>query len=111
MFCLVADVRIRERTRNRKGLRDTLRPVLDPGGTIPEDWELDKALAIGDKATGTGVLQELYQEMRNKSSPVDLDQLWNKLGLSLKAGEVLFDDKAQEAAIRKAITSDRAILP
>jgi hypothetical protein len=108
MFCLVADVRIRERTRNRKGLRDALRAILDHGGTISEDWEIDRALAIGDKATGTGVLQELYQEMRNKPSPVDLDQLWNKLGLSLKAGEVLFDDKAQEAAIRKAITSPQS---
>jgi len=111
MFCLVADVRIRERTGNRKGLRDALRAVMEHGGTISEDWKIEKALAIGDKATGTGVLQELYQEMRNKPSPVDLDQLWNKLGVSLKAGEVQFDDKAQEAAIRKAITSDRAIAP
>src|SRR5215472_6728428 len=111
MFCLVADVRIHERTRNRKGLRDALRAVMEQGGTISEDWEIEKALAIGDKATGTGVLQELYREMRDKPSPVDLDQLWNKLGLSLKAGEVLFDDKAQEAAIRKAITADHASVP
>ena len=111
MFCLVADVRIHERTRNRKGLRDALRAVMEHGGTISEDWEIEKALAIGDKATGTGVLQELYREMRDKPSPVDLDQLWNKLGLSLKAGEVLFDDKAQEAAIRKAITADHASVP
>ena len=108
MFCLVADVRIRERTRNRKGLRDALRAILDHGGTISEDWEIDKALAIGDKATGTGVLQELYQEMRNKPSPVDLDQLWNKLGLAVKDGNVIFDDKASEAVIRRAITSPQS---
>jgi hypothetical protein len=111
MFCLVADVRIRERTQNRKGLRDALRAITNHGGTISEDWEIEKALAIGDKATGTGVLQELYREMRDKPSPVDLDQLWNKLGLSLRAGEVIFDDKAQEAAIRRAITADTANVP
>ena len=111
MFCLAADVRIRERTQNRKGLRDALRAIMEHGGTISEDWEIEKALAIGDKATGTGALQELYREMRDKPSPVDLDQLWNKLGLALKAGEVLFDDNAQEAAIRKAITADHANVP
>jgi hypothetical protein len=105
MFCLIADVKIRELTRNRKGLRDALRAIVAQGGTISANWEIGKALAIGDKATGTGVLQELYRQMRDKPSPVDLDQLWNKLGLAVKDGDVTFNDKAPEAAIRRAITS------
>jgi hypothetical protein len=110
LFCLVADVRIRERTHNRKSLQDALRGILDGGGTISEDWDIEKALALGDKATGTNVLQSLYKEMANKPAPVDLDALWKKLGVALNAGEVAYDDKAPEAGIRQAITSSSSHL-
>lgn len=105
MFCLLADVTIRERTQNRKGLQDALRAILDHGGTIAKDWQIDKALAVGDKATGTNVLQDLYRQMGNSPAPVDLLQLWKKLGLTLNGGHVVFNDQAEDAAIRKAITS------
>jgi hypothetical protein len=105
MFCLLADVKIRERTQNRQGLREALRAIVDHGGTISEDWEIEKALAIGDGATGTRVLVELYRQMRDKPAPVDLDELWSKLGLALRSDQVIYDDNAPEAAIRKAITA------
>jgi len=105
MFCLLADVRIRERTHNRKGLQNALRAIREHGGVISEDWDIEKALAIGDKATQTKVLQELYAEMRDKPDPVDLTQLWQKLGLSMTGRDVHYDDHAPEAAIRKAITA------
>ena len=104
MFCLLADVRIHERTKNRKGLEDALRGINRGGGNINEDWDIDKALAMGDKATGTTVLRDLYNQMRDKPAPVDLDQIWKKLGIAMKDGAVTFDDKAPEANIRKAIT-------
>lgn len=105
MFCLVADVQIRERTRNRQGLQDSLRAILNHGGVITQDWDIERAFAIGDRATGTDVLQNLYQEMRDKPAPVDLEQLWQKLGVALKNGEVVFNDRAVDAAIRRAIVS------
>ena len=105
MFCLVADVQIRERTRNRKGLQDSLRAILNHGGVISQDWDMERAFAIGDRATGTNVLQSLYKEMRDKPAPVDLDQIWQKLGVALKNGEVVFNDHAVDAAIRRAIVS------
>jgi|ERR1051326_3396375 hypothetical protein len=105
MFCLIADVRLRERTGNRKGLQDALRAINQSGGNITEDWDIDKALALGDQATGTTVLRDLYRQMRDKPAPVDLDQLWKKLGVTMKEGSVQFDDKAPEANIRKAIAS------
>ena len=105
IFCLLADIRIRERTKNRKGLEDALRGINRGGGNISEDWEISKTLSMGDKATGTTVLQDLYKEMRDKPAPADLDQLWKKLGIGIKDGAVTFDDKAPEANIRKAITS------
>jgi len=105
MFCLVADVQIREQTRNRKGLQDSLRAILDHGGVITQDWDIERALAIGDRATGTHVLQSLYKEMRDEPAPVDLDQIWRKLGVALENGEVVFNDHAVEAAIRRAVVS------
>jgi hypothetical protein len=107
IFCLVADVGIRERTHNRKGLQDALRGILDHGGRITEDWEIRKALAVGDKSTGTDFLERLYDQMADKPDRVDLDQLWKKLGLSLDSGSVVMNDKAPEANIRKSITSAR----
>jgi hypothetical protein len=109
LFCLVADVRIRERTKNRKGLDDALRGINRGGGNINEDWDIRKTLALGDKATGTTVLRDLYQAMRDKPTPVDLDQLWTKLGIEMKDGSVAFDDNAPESNIRKAITAPSAM--
>ena len=51
------------------------------------------------------VLQSLYKEMRNKPAPVHLDQIWQKLGVALKNGEVAFNDHAVDAATRRAIVS------
>ncbi len=103
IFCLLADVRIHERTKNRKGLEDALRGINHGGGNINEDWDIQKTLALGDKATGTTVLRDLYKEMRDKPAPVDLDQLWTKLGIQMKDGSVAFNDNAPDANIRKAI--------
>jgi hypothetical protein len=104
LFCLVADVNIRERTKNRKSLQDALRAIMNQG-TISDDWEIKKALSVGDKATGTTVLEDLYQQMANQPSPVDLDKLWNKLGLSLSNRQVAFNNQAADADIRQSITS------
>ncbi|HET8891524.1 MAG TPA: hypothetical protein VFQ41_21675 [Candidatus Angelobacter sp.] len=109
LFCLVADVRIHERTKNSKGLDDALRGINRGGGNINEDWDIEKTLALGDKATGTTVLRDLYQAMRDKPAPVDLDQLWAKLGIQMKDGAIAFNDKAPEANIRKAITAPSAM--
>jgi hypothetical protein len=105
IFCLLADVHIRERTKNHKGLEDALRGINRGGGNINEDWDIQKTLAMGDKTTGTTVLRDLYQSMRDKPAPVDLDQLWTKLGIAVKDGDVAFNDKAPESNIRRAITA------
>jgi len=104
MFCLLADVRIREQTQNRKGLQDALRAILNAGGMITQDWEIEHAFAIGDKATGTIVLTDLYHEMRDKPAPVDLDALWKKFGIQGKPdGSIELVPGAPDAKIREAI--------
>src|SRR5205814_3026211 len=61
LFCLMADIGIRQRTGNSKGLRHALQAINRAGGTIESDWPLERALAIGDKATEGKTLSDLYR--------------------------------------------------
>jgi hypothetical protein len=106
IFCLLADVQIRERTHNEKGLEDALRAVLAEGN-IQSEWPLERAIAVGDKATGVPVLHDLYEQMKATPVTVDLDGLWKKLGVIEQNGHVVFDDTAPLAAVRRAITAPR----
>jgi hypothetical protein len=107
-FCLLADVTIREQTHNRKGLQDALRAIVAAGGTIDQDaqdWPIRRAFQAADAATGTHVLEDLYDRMNTAPVPVDLEAIWKKLGIQRTANGVSFDDTAPEAAIRVAITA------
>jgi hypothetical protein len=86
-------------------LQDALRAVVAAGGTIDQNWELTRALEIGDKATGTSVLMDLYNKMGKAPTHVDLEQLWQRLGIRSEQGRIVFDDHAQLAAERRKITS------
>ena len=107
LFCLLADVEIRRQTQNKKGLQDALRGILNAGGDMREDWGLEKALDVGDHATGTDVLMKLYERMRNSPMETDLTALWKELGIREENGTVLFQDDAPLAAVRKSITARR----
>jgi hypothetical protein len=104
MFCLMADVAIRKETKNQKGLQDALRAIVNAGGTIDTDWSLARTLEVGDKATGTKVLTEMYGQWSVNAVPVDLDGLWRQLGVAQGADGVVFDEKAPLAGVREAIT-------
>jgi hypothetical protein len=108
MFCLLADVEIRKETGNRVGLQQALRGILDAGGDHEKDWDewpVERIFSVGDKATGTTVLSDLYATMRAKPYAPDLDALWRELGISVAGGRVTFDDSAPLAPIRRAITA------
>jgi len=104
-FCLMADVNIRKQTGNRKGLQDALRAILNAGGTIDQDWPITKAFTIGDQATGTHVLMDMYNQMRDTPKAMDLDTLWKELGVEKTMDRVRFNDSAPLAKIRQAITA------
>jgi hypothetical protein len=111
MFCLLADVEIRKETNNAKGLQQALRGILDAGGDHEKDWNdwpIKRIFSVGDKATGTTVLADLYKKMRAKPYAPDLDALWRELGVSVQGGRVVFDDSAPLASIRRAITAPPA---
>ena len=108
LFCLMADVSIREKTGNQKGLQDALRGIVNSGGSIADGWPISKVLAVGDQATGTSVLADLYRRMGDApNDPIDLKSLWEQLGIHSDNGKIKFDDHAPLAPIRHAITSPR----
>jgi hypothetical protein len=115
---LLADVEIRRQTNNAKGLEHALRGILDAGGDIRKEWNLQDVLAVGDRAVGVSVLQTLYARMKDKPVSVDLASLWWQLGVQSDGANVRFDDNATLAAIRRAITTaesnrveERPLLP
>lgn len=104
LFALLADVEIRRRTQNRRGLPDALRAIL-AAGNIETVSPLEPLLEIGDRATGVPVLGELYARMKDQPAPVDLEALWRELGVERDGSRVRFDDTAPLAAARRAITA------
>jgi hypothetical protein len=113
----VADAEIRKRTENKKGLEDALRGILNAGGDINQDWDLEKALKMGDSAVGLDVLEKLYAEWKGTPVQVDLAAMWKDLGVEANGGTVVLKDDAPMSAVRRAIemgtpgakTGDRAV--
>ncbi len=106
LFCLRADVTIRQRTGNRFGLEHSLRAILAAGGSIDRDWTIDRVIEVGDRAVGVSVLRELYEEMGSQPAMVDLEALWQQLGIRRHGNTVIFDDSAPLANVRSAITPE-----
>jgi hypothetical protein len=104
LFALRADVEIRLRTSNQRGLEHALRAIVEAGGTIENSWKMERVISVGDAATGVPVLRELYEEMKDQPVTVDLAALWKQLGVVPRGRSVVFDDSAPLAAVRKAIT-------
>jgi hypothetical protein len=104
LFCLQADVAIREKTANRIGLQAALQAILKQTGGYRSDRSIDEVLRIGDAATGTHVLEDLYGQVKTTPVMPDLEQLWARLGVPRDPALQPFDDQAPLAAIRIAIT-------
>lgn len=101
LFCLLADVRLRERSGLRAGLQQALQGVLAAGGNYAVAWPVGRVLATADAAVGQSTLAELYAQMKDDPYPVDLPALWRALGV---ADTRLLED-APQAALRRSITA------
>jgi len=105
LFCLLADLEIRERTNGSRGLVDALRGILAAGGNDQTDWPIERAFREGDKAIGAPVLQDLYRKMKDAPFAPDLPAIWGGLGIEVRHGRLELDDRAPRAAIRRAISA------
>ena len=85
LYCLLADLDIRERSQNRRSLDDALRSILTHVGNITERFEMAQVLSEGDRATGLSAMSDLYRKMSVTPYAVDLPKLWEKLGVSPRA--------------------------
>jgi hypothetical protein len=103
LFCLLADVRLREQTHDARSFGDVIRAVVATGDDVEAHWEIDRFLDVGDAATGTRVLHDLYREMALAPGTVDLPALWGRLGVTARGSRVTFDDAAPLAAVRRGI--------
>ncbi|MGA2398812.1 MAG: hypothetical protein ABSG30_12210 [Steroidobacteraceae bacterium] len=109
LFCLEAEVQIRQRTGNRQGLQAALRAILAATGGYAADRDIADVLRIGDAATGTRVLEDLYERESTTPMLTDLDALWRSLGVPQDPLTEPFDDHAPLAAIRIAITRPQGL--
>jgi hypothetical protein len=105
LYCLQADVAIREQTANRVGLQTSLRAILKETGGYRAERNIDDVLRIGDAATGTRVLEDLYRKVKATPMRPDLDELWSRLGVPADPKSQPFDAHAPLAAIRTAIVA------
>ena len=107
LFCFLADLQLRRESGGRLELRDALRAIVAAGGNINQRWPIERALGVGDAATGTRVLTDLYERMKDAPAPVDLDGIWRELGVGEHDGELRYDDTARQAEIRKVFVLGR----
>ena len=87
VWCLLAELEIRERTGNRLGLRDAVRAIAADGGMTHTDTRpLADVLAIGDRALGTPALTDTWIRIRDAPVAVDLEVIWRDLGIERGSG-------------------------
>src|SRR5258708_18359091 len=103
LYCLHAEVAIREQPTNRLGLQTALRAILNQTGGYGFARDIDDVLRIGDAATGTRVLGDLYQQIKTTPQTPNLDMLWNRLGVPRDPNTQPFDDHAPLAPMLIAL--------
>jgi hypothetical protein len=103
IIALLADVEARKLSQGRLGLEDGLRAVLAQGGNATQVWTLERVIEVVDARLGAPVLERLRAAHRHAGTPVDLEQLFGKLGVRATERGVRFDEDAELADLRKHI--------
>ena len=105
VFCLLADLDIRRKSKNRFGLQDAMRGVLAAGGNHEVGWPIRTILSVADKTVGLSVMTDLYERMRAAPVSVDLAALWTEMGIERTDTGLVFHSDAPLASERVAITA------
>lgn len=103
LFCLLADLEIRRATGQRHGLQHALAGIVAAGGNIEQAWSVAQFLDVADAAVGTNSISRLFEELGGQSQVVDIDKIWQQLGVSGEGETVTYDDAAPGAATRQAL--------
>lgn len=103
MFYLLADIEIRQKTKNKHSLQTALQAILKQKGTMNEDRDVMEVLRCGDSFVGVRVLVPLYEKFGKTSYTPDLQKLWSDLGIIRRGKIVELRNDAPLAEIRQAI--------
>ena len=104
LFCLQADVQMRQTNHARQGLREALQGLMAVGGSYAVAWPVERVLAAADAAVDGKVLASLYARLRHDPAPADLETLWRDLGVQGNGNApATLNDDAPLAAVRRAI--------
>ncbi|WP_086933490.1 hypothetical protein [Agarilytica rhodophyticola] len=103
LFCLLVDIDIRRQTDNRHGIRDALRHIAASGHTMVREADILDLMKLGDDALKVDAFKRNYREMALQYTHIDLDQLWQQLGVSMKGDEIVYNDNAPLAKVRKKL--------
>jgi hypothetical protein len=106
LYFLLADLGIREQTNNARSLADALRAIAATGANVETTWPIERVLTEGDRATGTQVLQDLYNRLALRPGSEDLSALSVRLGIRHDGKGVHFDDHAPLSVFRRAISEN-----
>lgn len=111
LFCLAADVRIREETRGRRSLDDVLRAALARGGDATRVWTVRDVVRVGDEATGTSVLSEMYERHAARGERIDLEGLLAALGVDAdgRSGVIISEQERPLAWVRRRIVGGPSV--
>jgi len=112
LFCFLADLQIRSQTKNQRSFDDVLRAVHRAGGHVDNNsWTMERVIKVGNAATNTQVLGQLYGEMAATAATFDLESWWRDLGVRAIKDRVTFDESARLAAVRRALGGEKEFNP
>lgn len=104
LFVLMAEIELLQASQGKYGFSDCLRQVLADGGDATTKWPTMRLLQSCDKAIGQDVVSPLAQRHMAKGSAMSLDEIWQKLGVTLSEdGKITYDDSAELAWLRPLI--------
>lgn len=109
LFCLAADVAIREETKNHHSLDDVVRAALARGGDATKVWTVADVVRVGDEVTGTNVLSRMYERHAQRGERIDLEGIMASLGVARgEDGAWALDDARPLAWVRRGIVGERS---
>lgn len=104
VFVLMAEIDLLQASGGKYGFSDCLRRILADGGDATTKWPTMRLLQSCDKAIGQDVLSPLAQRHMANGSAMSLDEIWQKLGVTLSEdGKITYDDSAELAWLRPLI--------
>lgn len=105
IFWLEAEIAIYEQSNGRFLLRDALRAINRASGGNGADWSPEEMMAVGDRATATAALQDLYARFSSTGIQGDLRSLFDRLGVAADPQSgVRFDPHAELSDLTRRIT-------